>query len=64
MILEANNSLHRASAPWVIRIEFLVGSGANSFRLGSALFKPSYDLAELQKRANAYVAAPNRCNLQ
>jgi len=32
-------------------------AGANSFGLGSALFKPSYDLTELQQRAEAFVAA-------
>lgn len=32
-------------------------AGANSFGLGSALFKPSYDLAELKQRAEAFVTA-------
>ena len=32
-------------------------AGADSFGLGSALFKPSYDLTELQKRAEAFVTA-------
>jgi 2-dehydro-3-deoxyphosphogalactonate aldolase len=34
-----------------------VTAGANSFGLGSALFKPEYDLDDLSKRANAFVAA-------
>lgn len=32
-------------------------AGANSFGLGSALFKPSYDLSNLQVRAQAFVTA-------
>lgn len=32
-------------------------AGADSFGLGSALFKPSYDLTELKKRAEAFVTA-------
>ena len=32
-------------------------AGADSFGLGSALFKPSYGLPELQKRAEAFVTA-------
>ena len=32
-------------------------AGADSFVLGSALFKPSYGLTELQKRAEAFVTA-------
>ena len=32
-------------------------AGANSFGLGSALFKPSYDMPELKKRAVAFVNA-------
>lgn len=32
-------------------------AGANSFGLGSALFKPSYERAELRQRAKAFTAA-------
>lgn len=32
-------------------------AGANSFGLGSALFKPSYDMKELHDRAGAFVSA-------
>ncbi len=32
-------------------------AGANSFGLGSALFKPSYDLSELRSRAEGFVSA-------
>ena len=32
-------------------------AGANSFGLGSALFKPSYDMPELKERAVAFVNA-------
>ena len=35
-------------------------AGANSFGLGSALFKPSYDLSELQTRAQSFVTAFNK----
>lgn len=34
-----------------------VDAGANSFGLGSALFKPSYDMPELKQRAVAFVEA-------
>ena len=35
-------------------------AGANGFGLGSALFKPSYDLSELQTRAQSFVTAFER----
>lgn len=35
-------------------------AGANSFGLGSALFKPDYDLAEVHRRARAFVQALER----
>lgn len=34
-----------------------IDAGANSFGLGSALFKPSYDLSELMVRATAFMKA-------
>lgn len=34
-----------------------IDAGANSFGLGSALFKPSYDLSELRVRATAFMTA-------
>lgn len=41
--------------------DYLV-AGANSFGLGSALFKPDYELEDLQDRAAAFVAALKRFN--
>ena len=35
-------------------------AGANGFGLGSALFKPEYEMDELQERAAAFVSALNR----
>ena len=37
-------------------------AGANSFGLGSALFKPTYDLKELRMRAQAFVTAFKKRN--
>jgi 2-dehydro-3-deoxyphosphogalactonate aldolase len=34
-----------------------LGAGANSFGLGSALFKPEYDLQDIERRATAFVRA-------
>ena len=34
-----------------------ISVGANGFGLGSALFKPTYELDELKKRANSFVSA-------
>jgi len=39
-------------------------AGANSFGLGSALFKSSYDLSELNKRAATFVSEFNRYRTQ
>jgi 2-dehydro-3-deoxyphosphogalactonate aldolase len=37
-----------------------LAAGANSFGLGSALFKPDYEMDELQERAVAFVSALSR----
>jgi len=41
-----------------------VNAGANGFGLGSALFKPEYDMAELQQRAEAFISEFNRLKEQ
>ena len=41
-----------------------VDAGANSFGLGSALFKPSYDMPELRERAVAFVNAFKGLNVR
>jgi len=38
-----------------------VNVGVNGFGLGSALFKPSYDTAEIHQRAVSFVTEFNRC---
>jgi 2-dehydro-3-deoxyphosphogalactonate aldolase len=45
-------------------MEIYAEAGANSFGLGSALFKPSYDMPELKKRAVAFVEAFKDLNVQ
>jgi len=41
-----------------------INAGANSFGLGSALFKPSYSTDDIQKRATAFVSAFNQYRIQ
>jgi len=41
-----------------------LNAGANSFGLGSALFKPDYSVDEIHKRATAFVSAFNRYRTQ
>ena len=41
-----------------------IKAGANSFGLGSALFKPSYSVDDLHQRATAFVSAFNRHRIQ
>lgn len=43
-----------------VAMDDYLAAGANSFGLGSALFKPGYTIDELQKRAAAFVNAINR----
>lgn len=45
-------------------MEIYAEAGANSFGLGSALFKPSYDMPELRERADGFVNAFKGLNVR